>query len=218
MLIFHIVYGIILIKYAFCQHYLHDFCFVYVITAKTGRDFMNPRACAITGHRPTRFCFGYNEDHPLCKEIKERLFEQFQMLHDRENVQTFFVGGALGVDMWAGEQLLALKEKSGYENIEIIVAIPFVGHDSKWPEQSQKRLKSLIQKATNCIVVSQEANTASYKKRNYYMVDHADFLVGVFDNAKQMRSGTAQTVNYALRQGKQIILIHPDTADTAYLR
>ena len=63
-----------------------------------------------------------------------------------------------------------------------------------------------------------EANTASYKKRNYYMVDHADFLVGVFDNAKQMRSGTAQTVNYALRQGKQIILIHPDTADTAYLR
>ena len=179
---------------------------------------MNPRACAITGHRPTRFRFGYNENHPLCKEIKERLFEQFQMLHDRENVQTFFVGGALGVDMWAGEQLLALKEKSGYENIEIIVAIPFVGHDSKWPEQSQKRLKSLIQKATNCIVVSQEANTASYKKRNYYMVDHADFLVGVFDNAKQMRSGTAQTVNYALRQGKQIILIHPDTADTAYLR
>lgn len=81
-----------------------------------------------------------------------------------------------------------------------------------------KRLKSLIQKATNCIVVSQEANTASYKKRNYYMVDHADFLVGVFDNAKQMRSGTAQTVNYALSQGKQIILIHPDTADTAYLR
>ena len=210
---------------------------------------MNPRACAITGHRPTRFCFGYNENHPLCKEIKERLFEQFQMLYDRENVQTFFVGGALGVDMWAGEQLLALKEKSGYENIEIIVAIqllvlkeksgyenieiivaiPFVGHDSKWPEQSQKRLKSPIQKATNCIVVSQEANTASYKKRNYYMVDHADFLncymvdhadflVGVFDNAKQMRSGTAQTVNYALRQGKQIILIHPDTADTAYLR
>ena len=47
------------------------------------------------------------------------------------------------------------------------------------------------------------------------MVDHADFLVGVFDNAKQMRSGTAQNVNYALRQGKQIILIPPDTA---YLR
>ena len=50
----------------------------------------------------------------------------------------FFVGGALGVDMWAGEQLLALKEKSGYENIEIIVAIPFVGHDSKWQSKVKK--------------------------------------------------------------------------------
>lgn len=140
---------------------------------------MNPRACAITDHRPTRFCFGYNENHPLCKKIKECLFEQFQMLHSRENVQTFFVGGALGVDMWAGEQLLALKEKSGYENIEIIVAIPFVGHDSKWPEQSQKRLKSLIQKATNCIVVSQEANTASYKNATTIWWIMRIFLLGI---------------------------------------
>ena len=101
---------------------------------------MNSRACAITGHRPIRFCFGYNENLPLCKKIKECLFEQFKMLHDKESVGTFFVGGALGVDMWAGEELLTLKEKVGYEDIEIIVVLPFIGHDSKWPEQSKKRL------------------------------------------------------------------------------
>ena len=87
---------------------------------------MNPRACAITGHRPIRFCFGYNENLPLCKKIKECLFEQFKMLHDKESVGTFFVGGALGVDMWAGEELLTLKEKVGYEDIEIIVVLPFI--------------------------------------------------------------------------------------------
>lgn len=87
---------------------------------------MNPRACAITGHRPTRFCFGYNEDHPLCKEIKERLFEQFQMLHDRENVQTFFVGGALGVDMWVGEQLLALKKNPGMRTLKLLLRFPLL--------------------------------------------------------------------------------------------
>lgn len=178
---------------------------------------MNSRACAITGHRPIRFCFGYNENLPLCKKIKECLFEQFKMLHDKESVGTFFVGGALGVDMWAGEELLTLKEKAGYEDIEIIVVLPFIGHDSKWPEQSKKRLKNLIQKATGCIIVSQDANTSSYKKRNYYLVDHAEYLVGVFDNKRNMRSGTAQTVNYALRQGKQITLIHPDTADVTHL-
>ena len=37
--------------------------------------------------------------------------------------------------------------------------------------------------------------------------------IGVFDNQKKLRSGTAQTVNYALHQGKVITLIHPDTME-----
>ena len=41
------------------------------------------------------------------------------------------------------------------------------------------------------------------------MVDHAEYLIGVFDNQKKLRSGTAQTVNYALHQGKVITLIRP---------
>ena len=36
---------------------------------------MNQYACAITGHRPTRFCFGYNEEDPLCQKLKECLLE-----------------------------------------------------------------------------------------------------------------------------------------------
>lgn len=38
------------------------------------------------------------------------------------------------------------------------------------------------------------------------MVDHAEYIIGVFDNQKKLRSGTAQTVNYALHQGKVIRL------------
>ena len=45
------------------------------------------------------------------------------------------------------------------------------------------------------------------------MVDHAEYLIGVFDNQKKLRSGTAQTVNYALHKGKVITLIHPDTME-----
>ena len=82
-----------------------------------------------TGHRPTRFCFGYNEEDPLCQKLKECLLEQFRILHDEKFVRTFFVGGALGVDMWAGEQLLTLRAQTGYEDIKIIVVIPFIGYD-----------------------------------------------------------------------------------------
>ena len=156
---------------------------------------MNQYACAITGHRPTRFCFGYNEEDPLCQKLKECLLEQF------------------GVDMWAGEQLLTLRAQTGYEDIKIIVVVPFIGYDSKWPDQSKHRLKKLIQNSNDSIVISHSADVSSYKKRNYYMVDHAEYIIGVFDNQKKLRSGTAQTVNYALHQGKVITLIHPDTME-----
>ena len=155
----------------------------------------------------------YNEEDPLCQKLKECLLEQFRILHDEKFVRTFFVGGALGVDMWDGEQLLTLRAQTGYKDIKIIVVVPFIGYDSKWPDQSKHRLKKLIQNANDSIVISHSADVSSYKKRNYYMVDHAEYLIGVFDNQKKLRSGTAQTVNYALHQGKVITLIHPDTME-----
>ena len=97
------------------------------------------------------------------------------------------------MDMWAGEQLLTLRALTGYEDIKIIVVIPFIGYDSKWPDQSRHRLKKLIQNSTDSIVISHSADVSSYKKRNYYMVDHAEYIIGVFDNQKKLRSGTAQT-------------------------
>ena len=48
------------------------------------------------------------------------------------------------MDMWAGEQLLTLRAQTGYEDIKIVVVVPFIGYDSKWPDQSRHRLKKLI--------------------------------------------------------------------------
>ena len=46
-------------------------------------------------------------------------------------------------------------------------------------------------------------------KRNCYMVDHADFIIAVWDGRP---SGTGETVTYARgRNGKSIIVIDPVT-------
>ena len=82
---------------------------------------MNECVCAITGHRPSRFKFKYSEDYALCKKIKANMLEVFRKLHDEKEVRRFYVGGALGVDMWAAEQILRLKEQPGYEDIELVV-------------------------------------------------------------------------------------------------
>lgn len=46
-------------------------------------------------------------------------------------------------------------------------------------------------------------------KRKHYMVDHADFIIAVWDGRP---SGTGKTVTYARdRNGKSIIVIDPVT-------
>lgn len=85
---------------------------------------MNGCVCAITGHRPSRFKFKHSEDDALCKKIKANLLEVFRKLHDEKEVRRFYVGGALGVDMWAAEQILRLKEQPGYGDIKLVVALP----------------------------------------------------------------------------------------------
>ena len=106
---------------------------------------MNECVCAITGHRPSRFKFKYSEDYALCKRIKASMLEVFRKLHDEKEVRRFYVGVALGVDMWAAEQILRLKEQPGYENIELVVALPFVGHDAKWDQRSKRRMEFILQ-------------------------------------------------------------------------
>jgi len=138
--------------------------------------------------------------------------EQLVLLYE-QGVRRFYVGGALGVDQWAGEILLRLKEQSEYGDIELVVALPFEGHDTEWDARSKTRLRFLVDHSVETVTVGTTAEPAAvcYKKRNYYMVDHADCLLAVYDNDRSIRSGTGMTVNYAKSKGLPITLIHPDT-------
>lgn len=168
------------------------------------------KTCAVTGHRPTRFKFKYNENYAGCKRLKKRLHDQFILLYG-QGVRRFLVGGALGVDMWSGEILLKLKEQPEYSDIELVIVLPHPGHDARWDERSKKRMAFLRAHCTECITVGTGLGPESCYKRNRYLVDHADCLIAVYDNERTMRSGTGQTVRYAEQQGKPVMLIHPDT-------
>lgn len=168
------------------------------------------KSCAITGHRPTRFKFKYNENYSGCKRLKKRLHDQFILLYE-QGVRRFLVGGALGVDMWSGEILLELKKQPEYSDIELVIVLPHPGHDARWDEQSKKRMAFLLEQCTEHLTLSANSGSESYYKRNRYLVDHADCLVAVYDNDRAVRSATEMTVRYAERQKKLVMLIHPDT-------
>ncbi len=174
---------------------------------------MESKTCAITGHHPTRFKWKYKESDTRCKRLKRKIQEQFVLMYE-QGTRRFYVGGALGVDQWSGEILLRLKEQPEYGDIELVVALPFEGHDAEWDARSKSRLQFLLRHSAETVVVGTKAESAAicYKKRNYYMVDHADCLLAVYDNDRSIRSGTGMTVNYARKKGLSITLIHPDTS------
>jgi len=168
-------------------------------------------SCAITGQRPTRFKWKYNENNNGCKRLKKRMRDQFILLYEK-GVRRFYVGGALGVDLWAGEIILRLKEQLEYGDMELIVTLPFPGHDEEWDARSRERLAFLIRHSAECITIGKIACRESFLQRNRYMVNHADCVLAVYDNDRNIRSGTGQTVHYAEIKSLPIILIHPDTA------
>lgn len=167
-------------------------------------------ACAFTGHRPTRFKFGYDEQSPLCKSIKKSILDQCRKLYETEHVRTFYTGCALGVDIWGAEAVLLLR--SEYPDIKLICAMPFPKHTAKWSDEQKQRFDKILSAADEQITVCERYSDDAYKQRNYYMVDNAQFIIAVFDDVKGQRSGTLQTVNYARRKNRQITPIHPDTA------
>ena len=102
------------------------------------------------------------------------------------------------------------------EYIELVVALPFVGHDAKWDQRSKRRMEFILQHCSKKEVIGNEDCRESYVKRNCYMVDQANYLVAVYDDVRNLRSGTMQCVRYARKNDVPVVLIHPDTANITY--
>lgn len=171
------------------------------------------KTCAITGHRPGKLRIG-SEDSPAGGRLKQVIYDR---LHDLigQGVRRFYIGGALGVDLWAGEILINMRDNLGFGELEVVMAIPFEGYDSRWSKQQQGRMARL-RAACNWVVVVAGGEASGpcgspgdlYLKRNRYLVDQADCILAVYDEASS-RSGTGMTVRYGQKKNLPIFLIQP---------
>jgi len=170
------------------------------------------QSCAITGHNPQRFSFKYNEEAPLCRSIKAAIAEQIKALYLKE-VRMFHVGCAVGVDTWAAEIVLDLKQQTAYSEIELFCAIPFPEHTEKFTVGQRKRYEEILKHCTGKEIINRHFSPVAYKRLNYFLVDKTEYLIAVYDQDKNERHGLGHMVNYAIKNNRQIIYIHPDTTE-----
>ena len=130
-------------------------------------NYMNSFSCVITGHRPTRFKFKYNERDKRCQRIKKCLQEQLIRLYN-QGVRCFWAGGAMGADMWAAEILLRMKEQTAYQDVELCLALPFEGYDADWDDWHQKRMKFIRKYAAKVLILGEMPSSENYKKTQLF--------------------------------------------------
>lgn len=159
-------------------------------------------SCAFTGHRPARFHFKYNEEHPDCIMLKQAMNKEICALIEKD-VTTFYSGMALGVDTWGAE--LVLEHKKCNPNIKLIAVLPCEAQPNRWTEHQRNRYFNLLPQCDEVVYVSQQYTLDCMYKRNRYLVDNSQYLLAVYDG--QGKGGTAYTVQYAKKNGKSIIII-----------
>ncbi len=158
--------------------------------------------CCFTGYRPAKMPF--KEGDSVYTVFENTLIEKLIALSN-ENCNTFYTGMAMGFDIIAAESVLLIKNAYPNRNIKLVCVIPFQnqagGFDKTWRERYNRILNACDEK----ILLNEEYFRGCYQVRNKYMVDNCDFVLTWYDG---QRGGTRNTVEYALKSGRQVININ----------
>ena len=167
---------------------------------------MNKISCAFTGHRPSKFPWKYDEADSRCIALKSALAEQIRLLADA-GVTQFLSGMAEATDTWSALSVLALREKNPVLKLHCI--LPCRGQADRWTASSRNLYLSILERADSIVYVSRNYHKNCMLDRNRFLVDHATILLAVFNGER--RGGTAATMRYAQKMGREIIMIDPAT-------
>ena len=143
--------------------------------------------CCFTGHRPNglkRPSWLIKMD--LEKEIKKAINDGFTV---------FISGMAQGVDIWAAQIVLKLRDKG--EPIKLICACPFEGFEDRWDRKWQQQYKEILIAADLVRYVCPGYSRSCFQLRNEWMVDHSARVIAVFNNVP---GGTFNTIEYAIKR------------------
>ena len=176
-----------------------------------------------TGHRPNKLG-GYDWNNNQNAIIRNRIRSAILKLIDSnpdEKEFRFISGMAIGVDQFAMHEVLEIKNGMP-DSINIITecAIPFKNQASKWfSKDDTNRYEYQLSVADRLIYVDtldkykikgyneDTYHPAKLQKRNEYMVDSSEVIIAVWDGTA---GGTKNCVDYAKKNGKEIIFISPN--------
>lgn len=152
------------------------------------------RRCCFTGHRPQKLRRAESE---IKRDLEEAIRKAVSV-----GYSTFITGMAYGVDIWAGEIVVRLRELN--PELHLIAAIPFPDFCARWSNDWKRQYDALLEKADLIKYICPSYNAGAYQRRNEWMVDHSAHVIAVFNGQK---SGTKNTIDYAQKREVEVEII-----------
>ena len=142
--------------------------------------------CCFTGHRPEKLKRAETE---IKKGLEGAILKAIH-----EGFTTFITGMARGVDIWAGQIVLRLRQNN--PDLRLIAALPYPGCDTRWSASWRKQYAEVLEAADLVKAISPAYSLASFQKRDEWMVDQSSRVIAVYDGVS---GGTKNTIDYAMK-------------------
>lgn len=169
------------------------------------------RACAFTGHRPQKLPWRFDETAPGCVALKETLTTQITALVE-DGYTEFLTGMAEGVDLWAAQIVLALRVTN--PSLRLHCILPCAEQSARWSAASREQYRAILEQADSIIFVNRMNKKDCMLERDRFLVSYASVILAVYNGER--RGGTAATVRYARKLGRELIVIDPSTLTVAH--
>lgn len=161
------------------------------------RDTVNPNTlyttAAFTGHRHV-----HNPEETRFEVCKA----SFDLI--KSGITHFLVGGAVGFDCLAGEEIIKIREDEPMVELTVVLPCSFGVFTKKWSVEEERRLRTLMSQANAVIVVQGIYSPDCYKQRNQFLVDNSRYCICYYDTDR-FKSGAGQTVRMAEQKGIEVI-------------
>ncbi|MBR3268827.1 MAG: DUF1273 family protein [Oscillospiraceae bacterium] len=160
-----------------------------------------PFSVCFSGHRPEKL-----PDGSMLRMLLSLLFREIENAV-RAGAETFYTGCAPGIDLWAADMVILLRNK--YPSLRLICVLPYEKHGKRLRGDVRYHYQTVLRAADGIVTVVQDYSRSCYRMRNQYMIAHSQQLIAVVTD---MRSGTGQTIRLAEAAGLTARIVSMEAA------
>lgn len=134
----------------------------------------------ITGYKASELGI-FSLKHPGIPIIKKAIQKRLIALLE-EGLEWVVVSGAWGVELWAAEAVLDLRE-GAYPELKLAIITPFLEQEEKWSDDKKNSYTSVVQRANyvNSVTKTKYEGPWQFKERDKFLLRNSDGIILVYD-------------------------------------